>query len=147
MSVSVSASQLRMLLVAIVMVAFGWLIVTSISDGRAATGTSPAGAYAPIRSVNPVQVQAPVGAPSVPADTASVMMFASRRDPDLATMATLADIYDDIRTSPMWPDSLPTPASLTPAELVRLLGICGGVALGIYGLFAFNVRRRSDRPS
>jgi hypothetical protein len=103
------------------------------------------------RSGNPVRVQTPVGVQSVLADTdtASVMVFASRRDPDdaLATMATLADIYDDIRTSPMWPDSLPSPASLTPAELVSLLGICSGVTLGIYGLFAFSVRRRSDRPS
>lgn len=99
------------------------------------------------RETNPIRVQARVGAPSVPADTEAAlgMMFAPRRDQNdaLAIMATLADIYDDTRMSPMWPSAVPSPASLTPAGLVRVLGICGGVALCIYGLLAFNLRRRS----
>jgi hypothetical protein len=216
MSVSVAAIQLRVLVVAVVVAAFGRLIVVSIDEGRAANGTfvaeSSAGEFTPAsgdtaqppvgsqtsaqalnprhrlafpysnapthdppsavpararpavapsassvedqdlsrpRKVNPIRVQVPVAASTVLADNefATGALFAGRRGPDdvLAMMATLADIYDDTRMSPMWPDSLPSPASLTPAELVRLLGICGGVALCIYGLLAFNLRRRSDR--
>jgi hypothetical protein len=117
---------------AFVVVTFSQLVVVSIGDGGAAS-----------------VAQAPVAAPSVLADAEAVSgaMFAQRRDPDaaLAIMATLADIYDDTRMSPMWPGSLPSPGSLTPAELVRLLGICSGVALGIYGLLTFDLRRRSPR--
>jgi hypothetical protein len=146
MSVSVSAFQLRILVVAIVALSFGQLVVVSIGDGRAASVVSNALAHDPLSAL-PTRARPAVAAPTVlaDADAAPGMLFASRRDPDdaLAIMATLADIYDDTRTSPMWPNSVPSPASLSPAELVRLLGICGGVALGIYGLLAFNLRRRS----
>jgi hypothetical protein len=173
MSVSVAAFQLRILVVAIVLVAFGRLVVVSIGDGRAANDSfitesqagdaapPPAGsrpAVAPTlsivedqdlskrRDVNAIRGRVPVSAPIVLAGDAFATggLFAERRGPD-DILATLADIYDDTRTSPMWPDSLPSPASLTPAGLARLLGICGGVALCIYGLLAFKLRRRSDR--
>jgi hypothetical protein len=146
MSVSVSAFQLRILVVAIVVVTLGQLIVVSIGDGRAASVASDAPAHDP-PSALPARARPAVAAPTVlaDADAAPDMLFAPRRDPDdaLAIMATLADIYDDTRMSPTWPSSMPSPASLSPAELVRLLGICSGVALCIYSLLAFNLRRRS----
>jgi hypothetical protein len=146
MAVSVSAFQLRILAVAIVAATFGQLVVASIGQGRAATVISNAPAHDP-PSALPARAPPSVRAPTVlaDADAAPGMLFAPRRDPDdaLAIMATLADIYDDTRMSPMWPSSVPSPASLSPAELVRLLGICSGVALCIYGLLAFNLRRRS----
>jgi hypothetical protein len=162
MTVSVSTSQLRILVVAIVVAAFGGLIVVSIDDGRAVNvsfAAEPrAGVFTPasgdsaqplVGSQTSAQALDYRHGLAVLADNqfAAGTLFAERRDPDdvLATMATIADIYDDIRMSPIWPDSLPSRASLTPSELVRLLGICGGVALGIYGLLVFNLRRRRAR--
>jgi hypothetical protein len=146
MSVSVSAFQLRILVVAIVVVTFGQLVAASVGHGRAASVVSDAPAHDP-SSAPPARARAAIAAPTVlaDADPAPGMLFAPRRDPDdaLAIMATLADIYDDTRMSPTWPSSMPSPALLSPAELVRLLGICSGVALCIYSLLAFNLRRRS----
>jgi hypothetical protein len=142
---SVSAYQLRILVVAIVVGALARLAVASIGHGRAASVVSNAPAHDPA-SVLPATARAAVAAPTVlaNADAAPDMLFAPRRGPDdaLAIMATLADIYDDTRMSPLWPNAVPSPASLSPAELVRLLGICSGVALCIYSLLAFNLRRR-----
>jgi hypothetical protein len=153
MSVSVATYQLRVLVVAVVGAVFGHLIVVSIGDGRAADVSFVAESRADVftsalgdSAQPPVGSRVPVAASTVPAENEFVTgaLFAGHRGPD-DMLAMLADIYDDTRTSPMWPDSLPSPASLTPAELVRLLGIVGGVALGIYGLLAFNLRRRNDR--
>jgi hypothetical protein len=73
---------------------------------------------------------------------------AQRRDPAaaLAKMEILADTYDDTRMSPMWPGA-PSSASSVTIELVALFGICGCVAISIYGLVAFKSRdRRRSRP-
>jgi hypothetical protein len=145
MSVSVSAIQLRILVAAIVVVTVGRVLAVSIGDGLA----SPASIAEPLVGA-PAQRQS-TQPPARLSNSAQVLRaaasgttLAERRDPDdvLATMAILAETYDETRMSPMWPGSSPSPGSFATTALVTLFGACSGLAISIYGLVAFMARRR-----
>jgi hypothetical protein len=211
MSASVSALQLKLLVVAVVVVPIGQLVGSSIGDGRAASPAPiaepwasaliqarrrpeepatrlrnaaqvvrhsnllarrsnpsahdlPSAALATQRStiassvstaeheemsrpnrVNTIRVPAPRPAPPLApeAEAAAGAKLAQRRNSGaaIANMAILADTYDETRMSPMWPGS---PSTASP-KLTILFGACGGVAISIYGLVAFKLRRRRRR--
>jgi len=141
MSVSVSAVQLKILVAAIVVVTVGRLLAVSIGDGLAA---SPASIAEPSEGTPAQRQSAP---PSARLQNSGTVL-AQSRDPDdvLASMAILADTYDETRMSPMWPGSPPSPGSAAITGLVALFGTCSGVAISIYGLAAFMARRRPTEP-
>jgi hypothetical protein len=56
----------------------------------------------------------------------------------------LDDKHDDTQESAAWWSMLPAP--LTTVELLMLLGACGCVAIGVYGLVALRARRQ-DPPA
>jgi hypothetical protein len=90
------------------------------------------------RVVRTVRVAAAVEDPPVEAETQA----AAGTKLGLASIATLADSYDETRLSPMWPDSMRSPPSFATTDLVMLFGACGGIATGIYALIAFTRQRR-----
>jgi hypothetical protein len=94
-------------------------------------------------SMNTTRIPAPVTtAPAAPQAEASDTRLGRQADNAPANMLALADTYDDTRMLPMWPGSPRSPAPFTTTELVILFGACGCVAISIYGLVAFNSRRR-----
>jgi hypothetical protein len=146
MSVSVSAMQLRILVAAIVAVTVGRVLAVSIGDGLAASPASIAeplvGAPAQRQSAQPPARLSNSAQVLRAADSGTTL--AEGRDPDdvLATMAILADTYDETRMLPIWPGAPASPGSFATAGLVTLFGACSCVAISIYGLVAFMARRR-----
>src|SRR5258708_39570833 len=143
MSVSVSAFQLKILVVAILVVTAGQFLAGSIDAGQAAR----ASIVEPLAEVfNPAQMQS-AQPPARPQSATQVLRYKhpQRPDPDtaLANIATLADTYEVTRMSPMGPSSQPSLASATKAGLVTLFGTGLSIVIGICGLIAFKSRRQA----
>jgi hypothetical protein len=100
-------------------------------------------------SVSTIRIPATVTSSSVApqAEASSDRGLGRRRDvADAVTnIVVLADTYDDVRMSPMWPEPPPSPAPFAKTELLILFGACGCVAISIYGLVAFNSQHRRTR--
>ena len=62
-----------------------------------------------------------------------------------AIMAPRAD--EEAKKPPMWPALERSSAPSMPIDLMMLLSTCAGAAMGVYGLVAFNSRRRAARVS
>ena len=96
--------------------------------------------------VNTIRVLAPRPAPPLAPETQATAgtTLAPLRNLDaaIATIAILADTYDETRMSLIWPGS---PPSTAPPKLAILFGTCSSVAISIYGLVAFKLRRRRRR--
>jgi hypothetical protein len=73
------------------------------------------------------------GAGGLDADNAAALL-------SVLTRKYLDDKHDDTQESAAWWSMLPAP--LTTVELLMLLGACGCVAIGLYGLVALRARRQ-----
>jgi hypothetical protein len=164
MSVSVSAFQLRIIVVAIALVTIGRPFINSIRDGRAADRASPSETSAGpfnlayrrseqrrgrLQNIAKVVGHGRPLAPRSPAHDPAPEAEADSGDSDkaLSNIAILADAYDDIRASPMWPDSSPSPTSFVTTKLATLFGACSSVAISIYSLVASRKRRACNRSN